>query len=289
MQSVILGIAAALTSAFSWAASTILIKVGMRDKSPVTVNIVRLYIVSAIFAGIFLVNGTFQQVLSLPPKLLAVAFVSSMFGFVVGDYFYFHALNMMGVSRTVPITSTYPLWAILWAAIFLGREISPRIILGAVIVVLAIIVVRRAEETENINPKGFIFALLAPVSWSLAILTMDWLTGYMDVLTLAGLRMMLAALGISLLTPRYLPELKRVTPSEVLILTGAAVTGLMVGQYLFVYSVNLVGSQIAAPVSAINPIISSALAILLLREPPNKKILEGLILAVIGVVLISTA
>jgi len=51
----------------------------------------------------------------------------------------------------------------------------------------------------------------------------------------------------------------------------------------------MIGSQIAAPVSAINPIIASALAIFLLREPPNRRILEGLVLAVLGVVLISTA
>jgi len=150
-------------------------------------------------------------------------------------------------------------------------------------------VVRKAEEKERVNPKGFIFAILAPISWSLAILMMDWLTGYIDVLALAGLRMMSAALGISLLLPRYLPELRRITLREVLILTGAAISGLFIGQYLFVYSVNLVGSQIAAPVSAINPIIASALAIFLLKEPPNRRILEGLILAVVGVILISTA
>ncbi|ASJ09068.1 permease [Thermococcus siculi] len=289
MNELILGVLAALTSAVSWAASTIFIKVGMRDKSPVAVNIIRLYIVSIIFAVIFLLNGTFSQVATLPSKLLLVAFVSSLFGFVIGDYFYFHALNMMGVSRTVPITSTYPLWAILWAFLFLGRRISPQVIIGAVLVVTAIVVVRKAEEKEHVNPKGFVFAILAPISWSLAILMMDWLTGYMDVLALAGLRMMSAALGISVLLPRYLLELKRVTRRELGILTGAAVSGLLIGQYLFVYSVNAVGSQIAAPVSAINPIIASALAILLLKEPPNRRILEGLILAVIGVILISTA
>ncbi len=120
MNALILGVLAALVSAVSWAASTILIKVGMRDKSPVAVNIVRLYIVSIMFAAIFLVKGTFPQVAALPPELLLVAFISSLFGFVIGDYFYFHALNMMGVSRTVPITSTYPLWAILWAFYSLG-------------------------------------------------------------------------------------------------------------------------------------------------------------------------
>ncbi|NJE31029.1 DMT family transporter [Thermococcus sp. 18S1] len=288
MDALILGVLAALASAFSWAASTILIKAGMRDKSPVAANIFRLYAVSVMFVGIFLVNGTFSKVAELPAKLLAVAFISGAFGFVIGDYFYLNALKMMGVSRTVPITSTYPLWAILWAFLFLGRDVSAQIIVGAALVVSAIVVVRKAEEEERINPKGFLFAILAPISWSFAILTMDWLTGYVDVLTLAGIRMMFAALAVSLFLPRYAGELRRITLREALLLTGAAATGLLLGQYLFVYSINLVGSQISAPVSAINPIIASTLAILILKEPPNRKILEGLILAVLGVILIST-
>ncbi|NJE01057.1 DMT family transporter [Thermococcus sp. JdF3] len=288
MDALILGVLAALASAFSWATSTILIKAGMRDKSPVTANIFRLYAVSVMFVAIFLANGTFSKVAELSPKLLAVAFVSGAFGFVIGDYFYLNALKMMGVSRTVPITSTYPLWTILWAFLFLGREVSAQIIVGAALVVSAIVVVRKAEEEEEINPKGFLFAILAPISWSFAILTMDWLTGYVDVLTLAGIRMMFAALAVSLFLPRYAGELRRITLREALLLTGAAATGLLLGQYLFVYSINLVGSQISAPVSAINPIIASTLAILILKEPPNRKILEGLILAVLGVILIST-
>lgn len=289
MGYLLLGIAAALTSAFSWAVSTILIKVGMRGKSPIAVNIIRLYIVSVLFAGIFLVTGRFSEIASLPPLTLVVAFVSAQFGFVIGDYFYFNALNIAGVSRTVPITSTYPLWTILWDFLFLGRGIKPQVILGAFLVVAAIVIVRKAEEEEHINGRAFLFALLAPISWSLAILMMDWLTGYVEALTLAGLRMVLAALGVTLFLPRFWEELRAVTRKELAVLFGAALFGLLIGQYFFVYSVNLVGSEVAAPVSAINPIISSALAIALLKESPNKRILEGLVLAVLGVILISTA
>jgi len=289
MNTLILGVLAAIVSALSWASSTILIKVGMKNKSPVAANIFRLYAVSVMFAVIFLISGTFSKVFALPPELLLATFVSAQFGFVIGDYFYFNALKLMGVSRTVPITSTYPLWVILWAALFLGRDISPQVIIGAILVVAAIIIVRRAEEKEHTNPRGFVFALLAPVSWSFAILITDWLTQSIEVLTLAGTRMMLAALGVSVFLPRYGKELKRITKREAIILSGAAVTGLLIGQYTFVYSVNAVGSEIAAPVSAINPIMASAMAILLLKEPPNRRILEGLILAVLGVILISTA
>ncbi len=290
MNTVLLGVLAALVSAFSWAASAILIKAGMRDKSPIAANIFRLYAVSLMFVAVFLVNGTFSKLSSLSGKELAVAFISAQFGFVIGDYFYLSALKLMGVSRTVPITSTYPLWAILWAFLFLGRAINIRIILGAIFVVAAIVEVRKAEEEERINPRGFIYAMIAPLSWSFAILTMDWLTVQrMPVLTLAGIRMMFAAVGVSIFLPRYGREVRSITKREALLLTGAAAFGLLIGQYLFVYSINLVGSQIAAPVSAINPIIASFLAVFLLKEPPNRKIFEGLILAVIGVILISTA
>ncbi|WP_297069934.1 DMT family transporter [Thermococcus sp.] len=288
MNGAILGILAALVSAFSWATSTILIKLGMRNKSAMAANIFRLYVVSVMYIMIFLATGTFFRVLSLSPELVGIASISGILGFVIGDSFYFHALKMMGVSRTVPITSTYPLWTILWAFLFLGRRISPRIVIGAVLIVLAIVIVRRAEERERVDPKGFIFAMLAPLSWSLAILAMDWLTRSMSVLTLVGLRMMFAALGVSIFLPGYSAELRKITGKEALFLTGAAVSGLLLGQYLFVYSVGTVGSQIAAPVSSINPVISSLLAVNLLGEPPNRRIMEGLVLAVLGVVLIST-
>jgi len=289
MGSLIIGVLAALASAFSWATSTILIRIGLRNKHPVTVNLFRLYVVSLLFGILFLLTGDFSRIESLSAELILVAFASAVFGFVVGDYFYFHALKMMGVSRTVPITSTYPLWAILWAVVFLKRHVGINVLVGAVLVVAAIVVVRRAEERENFNPRGFIYALIAPLSWSFAILGMDWLTASIPVFVLAGLRMMCAAVGVSVFLPKYASELRQITAREAAVLTGAAVTGLMVGQYLFVYSVNAVGSQIAAPVSAINPIIASSLAILVLREPPNRRILEGLVLAVLGVILISLA
>ncbi len=289
MNTLVIGVLAALTSAFAWAFSTILIRIGLHNKSPISANIFRLYVVSLMYIVIFALSGTFEVILSLSWKLMVVAFTSAQFGFVIGDYFYFNALKKMGVSRTVPVTSTYPLWAILWAFLFLGREIRLQVILGAILVVSAIVLVKRAEEKEDIDPKGFIFALLAPISWSVAIVMMDWLTRSMDVLALAGLRMMLAAIGVSFFLPKYADEVISINRKEALILTGAAIFGLLIGQYTFVYSVRTIGSQIAAPVSAINPIIASALAIVLLKEPPNRRILEGLVLAVIGVILISTA
>jgi len=282
-----LGVLLALASAFSWASSTILLKVGLKRLSPIAANIFRLYVAATLFLLILALTGN-TDAFRLPARLLLLAFLSAQFGFVIGDYLYFNALKWMGVSRTVPITSTYPLWAILWAVLFLGRSVSPRVIIGAVLVVLAIIIVKKAEEEENADRLGFIFAFLAPISWSVAITIMDYLTASVPPLELAGLRMVFAALGISVFLPRYGREVVGIELREALALAGAAVLGLILGQYLFVRSVSLVGSPIAAPVSAINPVIASLLAVVVLKERPNPRIFLGLFMAVAGVVLISS-
>ncbi|WP_048165307.1 DMT family transporter [Palaeococcus pacificus] len=288
-MSMIEGVLLALMAAFGWGLSSVFVKMGMKNKQAVSVNIVRLYFVSFLYAAIFLLTGSFEEILSLSSKQLLIAFISGQFGFVVGDYFFFNALKIAGVSRTVPVTSSYPLWAILWAVLFLGRSITAQIIIGALLIFAAIVLVRQTEEEEHTNPKGLIFAILAPISWSLAITTLDYLSSQISPLTLAGLRMMFATVGISFFIPRYKEELKSFTLKEFGVVSAAALFGLLIGQYAFVRAVGTIGSQIATPITAINPIISSTLAIAFLKEPPNRKIILSLILAVLGIVIISLA
>jgi len=282
------GVGAALLSAFGWAFATVLIKAGMRSLSPSSANVLRLYTVSVFYAVTLVVMGGFDGITRAGLWRVLMAFLSAQFGFVVGDYFYFHALKRMGVSRTVPITSTYPLWTVVWAVTILGRSADYRVYLGASLIVLAVVMVKRAEEAERADPRGFVFALLAPISWSMGIIIMDWLTPYFSPLPLSALRMFSATVGVSVLVPGCLGEIMSVTRREILIIAGAAFSGLYLGQILFVYATAEVGSQISAPVSAVNPILASGLAVVFLGEKPGRRIVEGLVLAVVGILLVSS-
>ncbi|AEC52138.1 hypothetical protein PNA2_1223 [Pyrococcus sp. NA2] len=281
------GILLALTSAFCWGTASVLIKVGLRGKSPISANIVRLYFSSLLYVIIFYFGGNFLEISELPLKYHILAFISAQFGFVIGDYFYFSALKLLGVSRTVPITSTYPLWTIVWAFLFLGREVTLRIITGAILIVLAIILVSKVESEEHRSLRGIIYAFITPISWSMAIVIMDWLSNTVSSLTLAGLRIIYAAIGVTFLSWKAIGEIKNISFQETIVISTAGLLGLILGQYTFVKSVALLGSQIATPVTAINPIISTSLAVIFLKEPPNWKIFVGLIMVVTGIWLIS--
>ncbi|AAL80610.1 EamA family transporter [Pyrococcus furiosus DSM 3638] len=283
-----LGIILGLISAFCWGSASVLVKVGLKDKSPVYANVIRLYFSATTYVLIFLITGRLELLVSLPIKYHILAFISGQFGFVIGDYFYFSALKRLGVSRTVPITSTYPLWTILWAFL-LGKEITVLTVIGAVLIVIGIVIVRKAETEENVDPVGILYAFLTPIFWSLAIIIMDWLSSRIESLSLAGLRIIYAAVGITFVSWRYLPEFKKATRKELLVLSLAGLLGLVVAQYSFVKGTALVGAEIVTPVTAINPMISTLLAIGLLKEPFNKKILISLILIITGIILISQA
>ena len=209
-----LGIILGLIAAISWGVSAILIKLSVKDKGAVTANLIRLYIVAFLYSVIFFINDNFNEIFALSKIQLFIAFISAQLGFVIGDYFYFNALKIAGVSRTVPATSSYPLWAILWTFLFLGRGINLKVVFGALLIFSAIVLVRKTEEEEHISVRGIIYAILAPISWSLAITTLDWLSSQISPFTLAGLRMILASIGVSLLLPSILDEIKRVTKFE---------------------------------------------------------------------------
>ncbi|AFK22270.1 DMT family transporter [Pyrococcus sp. ST04] len=282
------GVLLALTSALCWGSASVLIRIGLKDKSPIAANLVRLYFSATTYLILFLVLGNYSEIASMPLKYHLIAFISAQFGFVIGDYFYFSALKSLGVSRTVPITSTYPLWTLIWAYLFLGREITVKIILGAVLVVLGIVIVRQAESEEHADPRGILHAFVTPISWSVAIVLMDWLSSKVSSLTLAGLRIIYAAIGVTLISWKVLGEIRKVTWREVGVIASAGLLGLVIAQYTFVSSVSLLGSQIATPITAINPIISTLLAVALLKEPPNMKIWISLGLVVVGIFLLTS-
>lgn len=172
--------------------------------------------------------------------------------------------------------------------LILGRSVTLRIITGAVLIVIAIIMVGRVESQEHLSYKGILFALITPILWSIAIVIMDWLSNFISSLTLAGLRIIYAAVGVTFISGKFIGEIRNSNLVEVLIISTAGLLGLVVGQYSFVKSVSLLGSQIATPITAINPIISTGLAIIFLGESPNWKIIVSLILVVLGIWLISS-
>lgn len=64
----------------------------------------------------------------------------SIAGGIAMIIFYF-ALRQIGASRTVPLSSIYPLFTVLFASVFLGESISLKVLAGTVLIVMGVILV----------------------------------------------------------------------------------------------------------------------------------------------------
>ena len=277
-----LGVLLALISALIWGTTTILARVFLRNRGGMVLNILRLLISAPFYLIILFVYG-FPH---LSHTLILVIILSSLAGFVLGDYFFFTSMKLMGVSRSVIIAAMYPLWVMLFAYLLLGRDITPLVILGALLIIIAIVIISATKEEIEFNKLGVLYAFIAQLLWASAVVSIDWLVQGMPVLQVTGIRITTGAILLLFALPWSIGEIRRLGRMEWLFVALIAILGTVVAQYTFTLSIEMVGSGVAAPVAETSPIIATAFAKVFLHEKVTSKLFIAIILTVLGVALL---
>jgi DME family drug/metabolite transporter len=237
---------------------------------------------------IMIIRGTLSQSLNITVSLLFWLIFSSFFAFFLGDLLFLVSLKRIGVSRTVPISSTYPLFVTVWTFLVYRRPVGIFIILGTLLIVVAVKLISDEKRSENngnqIYSRGIFLALLAAVCWSISLVVLDHLLVYLDAEVVAGIRFLITFL----LTAAVVSTRKFTYNRNALIWIGISATTLLVfSNYIFLEAMKMTSSSRAAPVSAVYPVISVFLAALFLKEKLSLKIIGGTLLSFLGVFLVA--
>ena len=277
----------ALLSAFCWAAGGILYRRGLEDTNIWTGNLIRTSVATIGFIAIMAYIGILMEVFDTilrTPELLFWLFFSAFFAFFIGDILYLEALKRSGVSRALPVSSTYPLFVVFLGMVIYGRIISIQVFLGSVLVVLAIYLISERNSTsKELSNIGILFALLSAISWSISITTIDYLVEHLPVEAVAGFRFLIAAFITSaLISVKGL----RMNYSAVKWLGLGGVVALIIGNYAFVEAIRVAGSSKVTPISAVYPVIAAVFAKFSLNEIFSVRIVLGIILSFVGVLLV---
>ena len=112
------------------------------------------------------VVGQIGHLAHVPVSAMGSLFSSVLIGLAVGDSLNIRAMHAIGVSRAMPISSTYPIITALLAVVFLGEEMSLRLGLGIVLVVAGVYLVAFPR-----SPRGVVRPPedVAPVSTRVGI------------------------------------------------------------------------------------------------------------------------
>jgi DME family drug/metabolite transporter len=295
-----LGEFAALGAAVSWAVAPILYRKALLKTNPVSANIVRCVSNAAVLMLVLLATGNGAVLASLPLEAMVLVVASGLVGLGLGDTLYMLGLKSVGVSKAVPLASTYPLFSLLWAVLLLGEPLALPAVLGALVILCGIWLLSRERENgvagiqAGALVKGVAASLVTAVVWSISITLIDVAlkipsASGLDVnFTILTLR--LAPLSAVLLTfapildrKRGFLKMKRRTAIE-LCVGGLVANG--VGWLLMNISLlNIMESQ-AIPISSTSPLFSAVAGFSLFHEKMTVNNLLGAVMVVVGIFLI---
>ena len=137
------GLVYSLFAAVIWGCAPIFDKYAMQHLEPRIAIIVRNTIVFFATLPILVVsfNDIRLEASQLTSKLVVVLGIAGILGGVIGLLLYTKALKLMEASRVVPICSTYPLFAMIMAWIFLGEKLTLAKLGGTLMVILGIFLI----------------------------------------------------------------------------------------------------------------------------------------------------
>ncbi len=251
---VILGIVLALLSAICWGAGGVVFKLGLRNVSEYSGNLIRSSFAVLFLLPLVLMNGI--EPLNL--KLVLLLIFSTIFSFFIGDLLYFNALRNSPVSYALPLASTYPVFVAVMDNLLYGYAVTANVIAASLLTLLAVIAL--PKEGGKFTLKS-LTALFASLSWAISIVTLDYLTDHLSPVTLAFLRLLLNSAMLYAMVRRF--EVDRNTLVYMGLLGGLiSVTGIL----SFVTSVSLIGSNMVSPISATSPVIGAMVGKVFLKE-----------------------
>ncbi len=290
-----LGEVAALGAAVCWTLSAALYKVALSDTKPVSANISRCISTSVFLLGCLVVAGRTGDLVTLQPHAVALAGLSGVVGLCLGDTTYMFSLKLIGVSRAVPVTCAYPLFTIFLEAVFLGGDVTPFLLMSAVLIVLGIWLISQVEDrlgnvTRHSLFKGISVAVFTAVVWAVGIIMMDQaqrlsrLAATDAALVLNSVRVFATTSAFLALSPlidrkfRFIRLKRRIW--GVLALGGIVALGL--GWFLLTVSLSYIQPSRAVPISSISPLIATLFGALFLKEKVTLKTFIGSAMIVLG-------
>lgn len=286
----------ALGSAVLWASSSVLLRTQTTHMPVLLLNALRLVFASIVVWMLAIGLGQTAHLASVPIESLGGLLASVVVGMAIGDSLNLRAMHAIGVSRAMPIASSYPILTAILATVWLGEPLTPRIVLGIVLVVAGVYIIafpiRGRTVGQPIAPTsnthvGVALALGASVCWALSTVVVRPALEHVDPILANGIRLPVACLILLTLSAgrRKSGDTWRIGIRSTSIL---ACSGAMSGfsGALWLVGVRYAGAAKAATLSSTTPIFAGPLAALFLGERLTPQIGIGTICSVVGVWLV---
>jgi len=135
------GVLAGVGAALFWAISLVICQLALQWIDPITANSIRMIILTPILTMIVLASRNRDQLLHSDTNLWILLSAGGILALGIGGILLLVGISLIGAARAVSLSSTTPLYAPLLAASLLKEKVTVKILSGAVLTVLGILLV----------------------------------------------------------------------------------------------------------------------------------------------------
>jgi drug/metabolite transporter (DMT)-like permease len=310
----------AVLAVMCFAASNSMIRKVEEIASPSQINAIRTTIGAITFVIAVAIVGFFLEIFTFNYKIWLLLIASIIFAQVLGDTFYFQTQKILGTTKALAISMTFPLFTFLFSVIILHSEIHYIFYISAFLVICGVLLIARSQELvlkkleqetqEVFNENNQISSsrkttwlavlsgLLAAISWAIGVVLIDWvLNDIADLLnteTASSLignaaRFPIAALILLFMAWRkpYI-RVKQWSKKSWRWLLGASVLGTSFGAFFYAEGARSAGAELMSLIAAASPLFALPITWYLNKERINRLGLLGVLMTIAGVVLVLT-
>lgn len=296
----LIGQTCALLTAILWGYAVVLFKRTGETIPPLGLNLfknaVGLLLLVATLAGLI---ATGHDQLDLWHVLhydeICLLLLSGVVGIALADTIFFHALNMIGVGLISVVDCAYSPAVIVCAWLFLQESLALPHYIGAGLILVGVLIAFRhkvpANRTRAQITAGMLLALLAVVMMAIGIVLAKPVLEECSLIWSATIRMTGGTVVLALLAllgrgwRRYWTVFRPAPVWRVAL--PASVLGTYVCMVLWVAGFKYTSAAIAGLLNQTSVVFASVLAALILKEEFGPRKVAALVLAVIGVLVVT--
>ena len=285
-----LGELLSLSAALCWAIGASMYKVSLERVNPIGLNFVRSIPATALLFLITVSMGKADAFAMLDERITVYVLGASLIAWAIGDSLYFAGLKFIGVSRTVPLSYSYPLFILPLSLWLLHEPLTYNTLIGSLAIILSIWLISRSFDHGSDAARsdkywlGVISALLAAICWAIGVVAFKYIMLFLDPIFLAFLRLLIIIpiLGLLTMTTRIRKTIFRLSRRELALALIGGTIALGLGDLIYLIGLDLTQANIAGALAATTPIFSGVIAIIVLGEKVNLKVVLGIILVTLG-------
>jgi DME family drug/metabolite transporter len=283
----------AIACAFCWAASSALIKSQVAKIPVVVLNALQAVPAALIFWGLLFFTGQSAQFFELSLHAWVFLAGSTLMSLVIGDMLYYKSMKLIGLSRAMPLSATYPFFTMLLAWLFLNERLDWTVAGGAVLIAGGAYSLAFPQGATQPNPGqltkknnliGVALAILAAVFWSAStVLLRIGLEGVnviiANVVRLSVLVIILAPMAFAQVK---VAQVKAYGQRTLGIIFLSSFVGTTLGTLAFLSAIQRAGAARTSILAATTPLFGVCFSVIL-KEKLSVRTLVGTALTVLGI------